>query len=138
MYNRIMTSRKNIILIIAVLVILGSLYWIYTEKIRTVKIPGKFPLSGLEVAMGELQVGIARRDDLALFGDPERAGDVYGTLNNKFGRWAADVTRKCNEMTHTGAAEGEDLRERLRRRRLGHGTLAGRKPGQRAQYFSAK
>jgi len=48
---------------------------------------------------------------IALFGEPEKAGDVYGTLNNKYGRWAADIARKCNELTHTGAGPGDDLRD---------------------------
>ena len=40
----------------------------------------------------------------------DRAGDVYGTLNNKFGGWAADTARACNEMAHAGAPEGTDLK----------------------------
>ena len=47
---------------------------------------------------------------IALYGDADRSGDVYGTLNNKFGRWAADTARACNEMTHSGAPEGTDLK----------------------------
>lgn len=47
---------------------------------------------------------------LALFGDAGRAGDVYGTLNNKFGGWAADTVRSCNEKTHAGATENDDLK----------------------------
>lgn len=48
---------------------------------------------------------------IALYGDADRAGDVYGTLNNKFGRWAADTVRACNEMAHSGAPETMDLKE---------------------------
>ena len=48
---------------------------------------------------------------IALYGDADRAGDVYGTLNNKFGRWAADTARACNEMAHSGAPEEADLKE---------------------------
>jgi len=48
---------------------------------------------------------------IALYGDADRAGDVYGTLNNKFGPWAADTARACNEMAHSGAPEGSDLKE---------------------------
>ena len=47
---------------------------------------------------------------IALYGDADRAGDVYGTLNNRFGRWAADTVRACNEMAHSGASEGTDLK----------------------------
>ena len=48
---------------------------------------------------------------IALYGDADRAGHVYGTLNNKFGPWAADTARSCNEMAHSGAPEGTDLKE---------------------------
>ncbi len=47
---------------------------------------------------------------IALHGDAGRAGDVYGTLNNKFGGWAADTARTCNEMAHSGAPQGSDLK----------------------------
>ncbi len=47
---------------------------------------------------------------IALYGEADRSGDVYGTLNNKFGRWAADTVRACNEMAHSGAPEGTDLK----------------------------
>jgi len=52
---------------------------------------------------------------IALYGDADRAGDVYGTLNNKFGRWAADTARACNEMAHSGAPKGADLKELINR-----------------------
>ncbi|MDE0657431.1 MAG: AAA family ATPase [Acidimicrobiaceae bacterium] len=52
---------------------------------------------------------------IALYGDAERAGDVYGTLNNKFGPWAADTARACNEMAHSGAPKGADLKELINR-----------------------
>ena len=48
---------------------------------------------------------------IALHGDAGRAGDVYGTLNNKFGGWAADTVRACNEMAHSGAPQGSDLKD---------------------------
>ena len=48
---------------------------------------------------------------IALYGDAGRAGDVYGTLNNKFGGWAADTARACNEMAHSGAPQGSDLKD---------------------------
>ena len=48
---------------------------------------------------------------IALYGDPDRAGDAYGTLNNKFGRMAADTVRACNEMAHSGAPAGTDLKD---------------------------
>ena len=52
---------------------------------------------------------------IGLYADPDRAGDVYGTLNNKFGSWAADTVRDCNTMTHSGAGEGTDLKELVSR-----------------------
>ena len=52
---------------------------------------------------------------IALYGDPHRAGDVYGTLNNKFGRMAADTVRACNEMAHSGAPAGTDLKDLISR-----------------------
>ena len=52
---------------------------------------------------------------LALYGDADRAGDVYGTLSSKFGGWAADCTRSCNEMSHSGAPAGTDLKDLINR-----------------------
>lgn len=52
---------------------------------------------------------------IALYGDADRSGDVYGTLNNKFGRWATDTVRACNEMAHSGAPEGADLKGLINR-----------------------
>ena len=52
---------------------------------------------------------------IALYGDADRAGDVYRTLNNKFGGWAADTVRDCNEMTHSGAPDGTDLKDLITR-----------------------
>ena len=52
---------------------------------------------------------------IALYGNPDRAGDVYGTLNNKFGSWAADTVRHCNTMTHVGASKGTDLKDLISR-----------------------
>ena len=52
---------------------------------------------------------------IGLFGDPDRASDVYGTLNNKFGRTAGDTVRDCNAMTHTGAGAGTDLGDLISR-----------------------
>ena len=52
---------------------------------------------------------------IALYGNPDRAGDVYGTLNNKFGSWAADTVRHCNTMTHAGASKGTDLKDLISR-----------------------
>ena len=48
---------------------------------------------------------------IGLYGDAGRAADVYGTLNNKFGNWAADTVRDCNRMTHSGAGKGTDLKD---------------------------
>jgi predicted ATPase len=52
---------------------------------------------------------------LALYGDAERAGDVYTTLKNMFGPSAADTARDCNEMAHRGAGPGVDLRNLIDR-----------------------
>lgn len=41
---------------------------------------------------------------LALFDNPDRAGDVYTRLNDSFGRWAGDVFRAVNEGAHHGFA----------------------------------
>lgn len=41
-----------------------------------------------------------QRMALALFDDPDRAGDVYPGLNNRFGRWAGDVFRAVNDGAH--------------------------------------
>ena len=59
--------------------------------------------------------GCFPRIAIALYGDPDRAGDVYGTLNNKYDRTAADTVRECNEMAHTGAPAGADLKELISR-----------------------
>ena len=52
---------------------------------------------------------------IALYGDPGRAGDVYGTLNNKYSRTAVNTVRACNEMAHTGAPASTDLKELISR-----------------------
>lgn len=52
---------------------------------------------------------------IGLYGDADRAADVYGTLNNKFGSWAADTVRDCNRMTHSGASRGTDLKRLISR-----------------------
>ena len=36
----------------------------------------------------------------ALFDDPQRAGDVYGRLNNALGYWAGDLVRDLNTGAH--------------------------------------
>lgn len=59
-------------------------------------------------------VKLLPRMAIALHGDADRGGDVYATLNNKLGRWAADTARRCNEMTHTGAPEETDLKGLIR------------------------
>ena len=55
------------------------------------------------------------RLSVGLYGDLDRAGDVYGTLNNRFGRWAGDTVRDCNEMMHSGAGTGTDLKDLISR-----------------------
>ncbi len=77
---------------------------------------GRRRLLGIGMGLDECEekwadaVRLLPRIAIALYGDADRAGDVYGTLNNKFGRWAADTARACNEMAHSGAPEGTDLK----------------------------
>ena len=54
-------------------------------------------------------VRLLPRIAIALYGDAERAGEVYRTLNNKFAAWAVDTVRQCNEGTHTGAHQHTNL-----------------------------
>ncbi len=42
---------------------------------------------------------------LALFGQPGRASDAVGRLNQEYGRWAGDVVMDCNRASH-----GESVR----------------------------
>jgi len=51
---------------------------------------------------------------IALYGDAQRAGDVYGGLNNRYGPWAADTVRSCNELSHTIADASVDLKALIR------------------------
>ena len=51
---------------------------------------------------------------VALYGDAQRAGDVYGGLNNRYGSWAADTVRSCNELSHTIADDRVDLNDLIR------------------------
>ena len=46
---------------------------------------------------------------LALFDDPDRGGDVLGTINARFGRRAADAFQRVNKGAHHG--ESGDLRD---------------------------
>jgi hypothetical protein len=41
-----------------------------------------------------------QRMALALFDDPDRSGDVYAGLNNRYGRWAGDTFRAVNDGAH--------------------------------------
>ena len=52
---------------------------------------------------------------IGLYGDPDREGDVYRTLKNKFGNWAEATVRDCNRMTHSGAGKGTDLKDLISR-----------------------
>jgi predicted ATPase len=78
---------------------------------------GRRRLLGIGMGLDECEerwadaVKLLPRIAIALYGDAGRAGDVYGTLNNKFGRWSTDAVRACNEMAHSGAPEGTDLKE---------------------------
>ena len=77
---------------------------------------GRRRLLGIGLGLDECEarwadaVKLLPRIAIALYGDANRAGEVYGTLNNKFGGWATDTVRACNEMAHSGAPEGTDLR----------------------------
>jgi recombinational DNA repair ATPase RecF len=45
---------------------------------------------------------LSRHAALALFEDPERAGEVLRYLTNRFGGWAADTFKATNKGTHMG------------------------------------
>ena len=60
-------------------------------------------------------VRLLPRIAIALYGDAERAGDVYSRLTNKFGPWAGDTVRQCNEGTHTGAHQHTNLGDLIER-----------------------
>jgi hypothetical protein len=40
---------------------------------------------------------------LALFDDRSRTGDVYSTLNHRFGPWASNLVTTLNRGTHQGS-----------------------------------
>ena len=69
-------------------------------------------------------VKLLPRIAIAVYGRADQAGHVYRTLNNKFGRWAGDTARQCNEMTHSGADERADLRDLIDRAECLAGKLA--------------
>ena len=54
-------------------------------------------------------VRLLPRIAIALYGDAERAGEVYRRLANKFGAWAVDTVRACNQGTHAGAHQHTNL-----------------------------
>ena len=47
---------------------------------------------------------------IALYGDADRAGDVYRTLNNRFGDWATDTAKACNILAHPSTPGATDLK----------------------------
>ena len=59
-------------------------------------------------------VRLLPRIAVALYGDAGRAGEVYRTLQNKYGHIAVRTVKDCNEMTHSGAADHIDLKELIR------------------------
>ena len=63
-------------------------------------------------------VKLLPRIAIALYGDADRAGDVYGTLNNKFGAGQTDTARRATKMAHSGAPEGTDLKHLIGQRRV--------------------
>jgi hypothetical protein len=46
---------------------------------------------------------------LVLYDDPEKGGDVYSGVNNRFGKWQGDTVRACNEGAHKGFPGGDAL-----------------------------
>jgi hypothetical protein len=70
-----------------------------TEAVRRRRLSRGEPHDTVE----RLLVGLTtskRRMALALFDDPDRAGEVFAGLNNRFGRWAGDVFREVNDGAH--------------------------------------
>jgi hypothetical protein len=47
---------------------------------------------------------------LALHDDPERGGDVYAGVKNRFGPWSVDVVKECNAGSHKGLAADDTLK----------------------------
>ena len=47
---------------------------------------------------------------IALYGDADRAGDVYRKLNNRFGDWATDTAKACNKLAHPSTSGATDLK----------------------------
>ena len=66
-------------------------------------------------AVWDNAVRLMPRIAIAFYGNADRAGDVKNRLNNKFGPWASATVSECNRATHTGADEGTDLRDLIRR-----------------------
>ena len=52
---------------------------------------------------------------IALYADAQRAGDVIGSLNNRYGRRAGDTVVSCNRLSHTAADDSIDLKDLIRR-----------------------
>lgn len=52
---------------------------------------------------------------IALYGDAQRAGDVIGGINNRYGRRAGDTVLSCNRLSHTAADDSIDLKDLIRR-----------------------
>ena len=61
------------------------------------------------------EVKLLPRIAIALYGDAQRAGDVLGNLNNRYGRWAGDTVVSCNRLSHTIADDSIDLKDLIRR-----------------------
>ena len=61
------------------------------------------------------EVKLLPRIAIALYGDAQRAGDVLGSLNNRYGRWAGDTVVSCNRLSHTAADNSLDLKDLIRR-----------------------
>jgi recombinational DNA repair ATPase RecF len=60
-------------------------------------------------ALLNAQTKLIPRLALALYDDAERGGDVYGGVNNRFGKWQGDTVRACNEGAHKGFPGGDAL-----------------------------
>ncbi len=69
------------------------------EVIRRRRLSSGEPHESVEALLDQYDKLLPRLA-LALFDDGERAGDVMGTINNKYGHRAGDVVMNCNKGAH--------------------------------------
>ncbi len=72
-----------------------------TRCVRRRRLGRGTPHAEVAAALAGAQ-GLVALAALALFDDPERGGEVYRSLNNRFGAQATDAFRACNEGAHGG------------------------------------